>query len=73
MEKNRKQLVPPYRLGNNQRRAVLDSNGSVVVIFPFGREDMAEEYVKFLNREHCLSEIMTADEKDGLYQGQNKK
>lgn len=43
---------PPFRLGKSKKRAILDSNGCEVVIFPEGLEYMAEDYVKYLN-EKC--------------------
>lgn len=45
----KKTFTPPFRLGRKQKRAVLDSLGREVVIFPFGMEDYAIEYVDFLN------------------------
>lgn len=41
---------PPFRVGRKQRRAVLDSKGLEVVIFPTGLECMAELYCLALNR-----------------------
>ena len=38
-----------YRLGKKQKRAVLDSNGIEVVVFPKGKELYAELFVEFLN------------------------
>lgn len=42
-------FIKPYRLGKKQNRAVLDADGREVVVFPYGREEMAKEYVEFLN------------------------
>ena len=39
-----------YRLGKKQKRAVLDSKGIEVVIFPKGKEKYAELFVEFLNK-----------------------
>lgn len=45
-------FVPPFRIGEKQRRAVLDSNGHEIVTFPIGLEDYAIEYCKFLNEKY---------------------
>lgn len=42
---------PPFRVGKKQKRAVLDSNGLEVVLFPRGAEQWAEIYCAALNRE----------------------
>ena len=42
-------FTPPFRVGRKQQRAVLDSQGREVVIFPFGLEEYAKEYAEFLN------------------------
>ncbi len=42
-------FTPPFRLGRKHNRAVLDSKGKEVVLFPIGLEDYAKEYVDFLN------------------------
>jgi hypothetical protein len=42
--------TPPFRLGRKQLRAVLDSTGKEVVIFPVGGEIQAQLYVNYLNR-----------------------
>jgi hypothetical protein len=47
-----KTFIPPFRVGRKQKRAVLDSQGREVVIFPVGMEDYANEYVDFLNKKH---------------------
>jgi hypothetical protein len=39
-----------YRLGKKQKRAILDSKGIEVVIFPKGKELYAELFVEFLNK-----------------------
>jgi hypothetical protein len=43
-------MKAPFRLGRKQKRAVLDSEGNEIVIFPKGREEYAELYVEFLNQ-----------------------
>jgi len=40
---------PPFRLGRNQDRAILDSDGIQVIVFPKGQEKMAADYCSFLN------------------------
>jgi hypothetical protein len=45
-------FLPPYRVGKKQMRAVLDSKGKEIVIFPIGLEHMALEYSQHLNRIH---------------------
>jgi len=42
--------VPPFRIGKKQTRAVLDSNGKEIVIFPKGSEELAVEYANHLNK-----------------------
>ena len=39
-----------YRLGKKQKRAVLDSNGIEIVVFPKGKELYASLFVKVLNK-----------------------
>ena len=48
-------FVPPFRLGRKQKRAVLDSNGLEVVIFPVGAEKAAQHFTNYINREEALS------------------
>ena len=43
-------FTPPFRLGRKQKRAVLDSKGKELVLFPVGLEDYAKEYVEYLNK-----------------------
>lgn len=50
-------FTPPFRVGKKQGRAVLDSNGHEVVVFPNGLEDMAQEYCDFLNSKHIDKEF----------------
>jgi hypothetical protein len=45
-----KEFVKPFRLGKKQQRAVLDTNGRELIVFPKGREQYALEYVEFLNK-----------------------
>ena len=49
VEDNNIVRVPPFRVGRKNMRAVLDSKGNEVVIFPKGLESYAKEYVEFLN------------------------
>ncbi len=42
-------FIAPFRVGKKQSRAVLDSNGHEVVVFPKGCEYMASNYVGLLN------------------------
>lgn len=44
-----KLFAPPFRVGKKQGRAVLDSNGHEVVVFPNGLEDMAQKFCDHLN------------------------
>ena len=44
-----KEFILPFRLGKKQNRAVLDSNGQEVVVFPKGCEYLASEYVQLIN------------------------
>ncbi len=54
---NKKNFTPPFRVGKKQGRAVLDSNGHEVVVFPNGLEDMAQEYCEFLNCKPNVSSV----------------
>lgn len=44
-----KQFILPFRLGKKQNRAVLDSLGHEVVVFPKGCEYLASDYIKLMN------------------------
>lgn len=44
-------FTPPFRLGRKQQRAVLDSLGKEVVIFPPNSAIQASLYVNYLNNE----------------------
>lgn len=44
-------FTPPFRLGRKQQRAVLDSLGKEVVVFPPNSAIQASLYVNYLNRE----------------------
>lgn len=44
-------FTPPFRLGRKQQRAVLDSKGKEVVIFPPNSSIQANLYVNYLNGE----------------------
>lgn len=41
---------PPFRVGKKQKRAILNSQGIEVVIFPVGSEDLAELTCTLLNK-----------------------
>lgn len=45
-------FTPPFRVGRKQKRAVLDSNGLEVIIFPKGQEEMAKGYCEALNNSY---------------------
>lgn len=51
---------PPFRVGRKQSRAVLDSVGREVVVFPKGQEGMAVEYCEFLNSKYTET-LITAN------------
>jgi len=55
-----KTFIAPFRVGKKQKRAVLDSRGYEVVVFPIGMEEWAIEYCEFLN-------IKRADVKPEMY------
>ena len=40
-----------YRIGKKQKRAILTENGSEVVVFPKGKEALAEKVCNLLNAE----------------------
>ena len=42
-------FTPPFRVGRKNQRVVLDSNGLEVAHFYFSDENMADDYVKWLN------------------------
>lgn len=42
-------FTPPFRVGRKQGRIVLDSKGLQVVHFYFSDENMADDYVQWLN------------------------
>ena len=44
-----KTFKPPFMVGKIQDRAVLDSDGREVVVFPKGCEYLALEYVELIN------------------------
>jgi hypothetical protein len=43
-------FTPPFRVGRKQKRAVLDATGKLVVLFPYGAEDYAQDYAEYLNK-----------------------
>lgn len=45
-------FIPPFRVGKKQKRAVLDSRGYEIVIFPIGLEDLAQDYCNYLNKKN---------------------
>lgn len=40
---------PPFRLGKKQKRAVVDSNGVLVILMPHKNEKQAQMYCDYLN------------------------
>lgn len=42
-------FTPPFRVGRKQKRAILDSNGKEVIVFPLHSEKQAELYCNYLN------------------------
>ncbi len=54
-------FVPPYRVGRNQRRAILDSLGHEVGIFSTGQEAEATKYCDYLNNGGKPSELTFKD------------
>jgi hypothetical protein len=42
-------FTPPFRVGRKQQRIVLDSDGLEVAHFHFADENMADDYVIWLN------------------------
>lgn len=51
-----------YRLGKKQNRAVLDSSGKEIVVFPVGHEHYAKHYVDMLNNQKIVQQRLTIDE-----------
>lgn len=47
-------FVPPFRVGKKQKRVVLDSLGHEAAIFQEGFEQMATDYVKYLNAKNKI-------------------
>ena len=45
----KKRFTPPFRVGRKQGRIVLDAEGLEVAHFYFSDENMADDYVKWLN------------------------
>jgi hypothetical protein len=52
-----KKLIPPFRVGRKQGRAVLDANGILVVMFEDGMEDYASEYCDMLNAKYPQQDL----------------
>ena len=48
---------PPFRVGRKQSRAILDSNGIELVIFPEGAELYAKRFCEVLNDDFRKSKI----------------
>jgi thymidylate kinase len=47
-----------YRLGKKQNRVVLDDQGNVIATFEPGQEDLAQDYVEYLNDKNTsVSEV----------------
>ena len=42
-------FTPPFRLGRNQKRAILDAKGREVIIMPHNSEKQAQMYCDYLN------------------------
>jgi hypothetical protein len=49
-----RRFLPPFRVGRKTKRAVLDSKGLEVVVFPKGLEGWAELYCQALNKEMAV-------------------
>ncbi len=45
----KERFTPPFRVGRKQGRVVLDAKGLEVAHFYFSDENMADDYVKWLN------------------------
>ena len=45
----KERFTPPFRVGRKQQRIVLDANGLEVVHFYHADENMADDYVRWLN------------------------
>tara|TARA_R110002020_G_scaffold40187_5_gene119001 strand:- start:1511 stop:1765 length:255 start_codon:yes stop_codon:yes gene_type:complete len=45
----KERFTPPFRVGRKQGRIVLDAKGLEVAHFYFSDENMADDYVKWLN------------------------
>lgn len=45
----KKRLTPPFRVGRKQQRIVLDAKGLEVAHFYHADENMADDYVRWLN------------------------
>ncbi len=59
---NKHTFVPPYRVGKNQGRVILDSLGHEVGIFSTGHEDEAQKYCDFLNNNNNPIELEFKDD-----------
>lgn len=55
-----------YRLGKKQKRAVLDSKGIEVVVFPKRKELYAELFVEFLNKFKSEDDLIDFNKKAKL-------
>lgn len=53
---NNSKYTPPFRVGRKQNRAVLDSNGLEVVIFPEGNERFAQSFCNHLNKVNAIED-----------------
>jgi DNA helicase TIP49 (TBP-interacting protein) len=46
---SKEKFTPPFRVGRKRKRVVLDAKGLEVAHFYFSDENMADDYVKWLN------------------------
>lgn len=49
-----------YRIGKKQKRAILTANGNEVVVFPKGKEALAEKVCNLLNTELEVNKISSS-------------
>lgn len=52
-------FTPPYRVGRKLKRAILDSTGKKVIIFPEGGEGPASEFCEYLNAKSYAVKLNT--------------
>ena len=51
-----------YRVGRKTKRAVLDQDGLEIVVFNKGQEQMAQEFVNYLNDKLTLTNVVGRSE-----------